>query len=114
MAWYGIRSLIKHGADLFEERIVLLDAEDDAAAFRAAEAEVDEYCVDLTDTRPMGFQQAFRLVTDDVVIDARSGGLEVFSLIRRSDLPDGEYIDRFFDTGDEFEQKQDPEGSGSA
>jgi hypothetical protein len=29
----------------------------------------------------------------------------VFSLIRRSDLPAGRYLDTFFDTGDEFQRK---------
>jgi hypothetical protein len=38
-------------------------------------------------------------------------GVEVFSLIRDSDLPPKEYLDQFFDTGTEHQGKTDSSGN---
>ncbi len=38
--------------------------------------------------------------------DALGEGVEVFSLIRKSDLDVDDYLDRFHDTGDESSQAQ--------
>jgi hypothetical protein len=45
----------------------------------------------------LGLAQAFHLFVGADLDD----GAEVFSLMRTSDLPADEYVDRFFDTGDE-------------
>ena len=46
----------------------------------------------------LGLAQAYRLV------DEPGHGAEVFSLIRRSDLPGDDYLNAFFDTGAEYER----------
>ena len=52
-------------------------------------------------TESLDLFQAFELA------DEPSDGAEVFSLIRRSGLPPAEYLDSFFATGSELEQRGD-------
>ena len=50
----------------------------------------------------LGIAQSYRLE------DEPGEGAEVFSLIRRSTLEGDPYLDTFFDTGDEFQQGDEP------
>ncbi|MER7187322.1 hypothetical protein ABT404_49025 [Streptomyces hyaluromycini] len=64
-------------------------------AIERAEGEAREYCEGLDGVEYVMFAEAFR-------IDGTPGeGAEVFSLMRESGLPPGEYVQRFFATGDE-------------
>ena len=93
---FGIRCLFRHGGDMYEERITLWRARDFEHAIELAEAEAVRYCEDLTDTVYVELAQAYELADDPSV-----QGAEVFSLIRDSDLSPSDYIDRFFETGEE-------------
>lgn len=93
---FGVRCLFRHGGDMYEERITLWRARDFAHAIELAEAEAAEYCEDLTNTEHLGLAQAYELFDDP-----STQGAEVFSLLRDSELSPSEYIDRFFETGEE-------------
>ncbi|HEV7624571.1 MAG TPA: hypothetical protein VGO26_10560 [Amnibacterium sp.] len=102
MAWYGVRTVIEHpakGGHLYEERVVLFDAVDEAAAFKLAEAEVADYCSYLEGAKPLGLCQLY--VMDDEPV---TSGTEVFSLMRTTHLKPSAYVKRFFKTGDELER----------
>ena len=98
--WFGVRCLFRHGDAMYEERITLWRARDFEHAIELAEAEAAQYCEDLADPRVpteyVGLAQAY--VLDD---DPGMQGAEVFSLIRDSELSPSDYIDRFFETGEE-------------
>lgn len=102
LRWFGVRCLFTHGDALYEERITLWRARDFEQAIELAEADALQYSEDVTDpdlpTAYIELAQAYAL--DD---DPSLQGAEVFSLIRESTLPPREYIDRFFDTGDEYQ-----------
>jgi hypothetical protein len=103
--WVAVRHVVveeSNGSDherYFEERITVWSATDIETGIALAAAEVAEYCrvLDLQDT---GLYQGF-LIADDV--GELISGAELFSLIRGSDLEPDEYLDRFFDTGDEIQ-----------
>jgi hypothetical protein len=86
--------VFRHGESRYEERVVIVRAADFALAIARAEDEAARYAVDV-DAEYLGLAQAFALVDDP------GDGAEVFSLMRDSDLPPDEYLDAFFDTGDE-------------
>lgn len=81
---------LKH---LYEERITLWQAEHMDAAIGMAEQEAERY-VESPDEEFLGFSQAFELFDQ---IDA--SGVEVFSLLRESDLEPTDYLAAFYDTG---------------
>ena len=100
--WFSVRCLFRHGDALYEERITLWRARDFEQAIELAEAEALRYSQDVTGpdlpTEYVELAQAYALDDDPSV-----HGAEVFSLIRDSALPPRDYIDRFFDTGDEHQ-----------
>ena len=103
MASYSVRCLLRwHSRTevakyLYEERITLWQAERLDQAIELAEQEATAYAGDADEF--LGFSQAYALV------DLLAGhGVEVFSLLRESDLEPNEYIDTFFDTGGEREK----------
>jgi hypothetical protein len=83
----------------YEERITIWKAKSEGAAIRKAEAEAKRYTQD-SGGRYLGFIQSYWLF-EEVSLD----GVEVFSLIRESDLPPKKYIDAHFDTGSEKQRK---------
>ena len=83
----------------YEERITIWNAKSESAAIRKTEAEAKRYSKDSGD-RYLGFIQSYWLF-EDVPLE----GVEIFSLIRESDLPPKKYIDAHFDTGDEKQRK---------
>ena len=81
---------------LYEERITVWRALDVDEAIDRAEEEAKSYCSKNPGFRFSGLSQAFWMFQ---ALDA--DGVEVFSLLRESDLEIEEYLDRFFSTGDE-------------
>lgn len=79
----------------YEERITLWNAANFDAAIAFAEEEARDYARD-NDCGVLDLFQAYELV-DEVA----AHGVEVFSLLRDSSLEPEEYIDTFFDTGEE-------------
>ena len=82
---------------LYEERITLWLAGDIDEAIALAEEEARTYASDGEEY--LGYCQAYALFEG---ID--HSGAEVFSLLRESDLGSEEYIDTFFETGEEHER----------
>lgn len=102
MKWFSVRSVYRSkgtldGSELYEERVVLFRAEDFDDAIAKAEADAAEY-VDGLDSEVLPLFQAHWLFDDP------ADGVEVFSLMRVSDLKPGDYLDHFFDTGEERQQ----------
>lgn len=78
---------------LYEERITLWQAEDIDAAIQLAEEEARTYAEE-NGVEYLEYWQAYTLFSE-----VEAHGVEVFSLLRESDLEPEEYLDAFFDTG---------------
>lgn len=102
--WYAARCVFRwksvtpeaSGHQIYEERIVLIRAENFEDARHRAEGEARQYAAD-TDAEFFDFVEVFHLF-DRKIID----GTEIFSLIRESQLPPADYVERFFKTGKEY------------
>ena len=102
MKWFSVRSVYRSlgvidGSGLYEERVVLFRAEDFDDAIAKAEIEAAEYVEGLNSAVLPLFQAHW-------LFDDPADGSEVFSLMRVSDLEPDEYLDHFFDTGEERQQ----------
>jgi hypothetical protein len=111
--WYAVRCVFRKGwypGEVtrtpvgeydYEERITLWSAPSMRVAIKRAEKEARRYAssIDEAPSRYLDFAQGFRL------FDRPQDGAEVFSLIRRSGLKQNRYLDSFFDTGTEFQQR---------
>ncbi|GAA1552393.1 hypothetical protein GCM10009804_06730 [Kribbella hippodromi] len=103
--WYAVRCVIRgdKSSELtaYEERITLWQARSLDHAIERAEAEAREYAMAVTGSPNsyLGLAQAYHLA------DAPGDGAEVFSLIRQSKHKAQKYLDRFFDTGTEHQQR---------
>lgn len=95
--WYSVRCVLKL-EDTFEERVTLWRAACFDEAIALAEADAREYAENL-EAEYLGLAQAFHLFGSDL-----DSGVEVFSLVRQSDLDPDEYLSAFFDTGTEFQR----------
>jgi len=85
----------------YEERILIVRADDaDSAISRAERISRENYESD--STVYTDYAMAFHIFDESG--DALGEGVEVFSLIRKSDLDVDDYLDRFHDTGDECSQ----------
>jgi hypothetical protein len=101
--WVAVRCVFRTVVDndrVYEERITIWRAEDIDAALDLAEADARDYAQTLSvspgwPTEYTGLAQAY-LMTEG----PKHGG-EVFSLMRTSTLDSREYLDRFFDDGNE-------------
>ena len=97
--WYGVRTIYEHenrarGRNrLYEERIVLIQANSHEEALAKAETEAGSYGTD--GARDLGHTISFEL------FDAPREGVEVFCLMRQSRLEPKRYIEKFFETGRE-------------
>ncbi|HVJ44788.1 MAG TPA: hypothetical protein VM511_00270 [Luteolibacter sp.] len=105
---YGVRCIFecpKAGfntlAHLYEERITVWRAETEDEALDMAIGEANAYA-GKHGLGYAGLAQSFWMFTD---IDVN--GVEVFSLMRESDLGATEYIDTFFDNGHERQRDDD-------
>jgi hypothetical protein len=85
---------------VYEERITLWKAKDVEAAIKKSEKEAMRYARE-SGNKYLGFIQSYWLF-DEIAAD----GVEVFSLLRESDLPPKKYIDAYFDTGSEKQRKR--------
>lgn len=104
MNWYCVRCVVAWPkSDLYEERMTLWEASSPESALELAEAEVFEY-VRLIDNGAeyVGLAQSYLIGSE-----LPRNGDEMFSLIRKSELPPDRYIDQFFDTGCERQQNID-------
>lgn len=110
LQWFGIRCVfrdppaglwashdLRSGESAYEERITLWRAASAEEAIERGEAEAREYASAL-EHEYLGLAQSYRLA------DEPGDGAEVFSLIRESRLPPGDYLDTFFDTGSECQR----------
>jgi hypothetical protein len=102
MPWYSVRCLLRFPQDVYEERITLWEAASFDVAIERAEAEVADYVKD-SDGEYIGLAQAFHL------FDPPADGMEVFSLLRESDLPPDAYTQTYFATGRERQQEVGPD-----
>lgn len=107
--WFAVRTIIANNenrpygpTDLcpgqidYEERITLWRAASAEAAIALAEGECQRYVDDLGGDM-LQFSQSYALAMKP------GHGIEVFSLIRRSELVPDAYLDRHFDTGTEHQ-----------
>jgi len=99
--WYGVRLVYRHtnsATSRFEERIVIVQADDaDSAIQKTEQLSREEY--EDEGTVYTGYAMAFHVF--DEAEDTLGEGVEVFSLVRNSDLSVDDYLDRFHDTGNE-------------
>jgi RimJ/RimL family protein N-acetyltransferase len=96
LSWYGVRCVFRdRELGVYEERVTLWRAASFDEAIERGESEAREYCADLDSVEYTDFAEAYRMY------DEPGEGAEVFSLMRESELPVGEYVERFFDTGAE-------------
>jgi hypothetical protein len=107
--WYAAKTVCKHhrvengtAKTFFEERVVLLQSADFDDAIVKGEAEAQEYCRGIRDVSYTGYINVYRLFGDTV-----GHGTEVYSLLRESGLSDSEYLDHFYDDGNERTQIAD-------
>jgi hypothetical protein len=103
--WYSVRCVFrslsvapKRKQYVFEERIMLWQADSPDAAVAKSEAEAARHA-EATDSEYLGIAQACRLRDDEI-----ADGTEVFSLMRESDYSPPVYVDVYFDDG--FERQQ--------
>lgn len=98
---FSTQSVICWSADakakeyLYEERITLWNARNIDEAIKLGEAETKKYAKQ-NGYKYTGYIMAFAM--EDKV---SAEGVEVFSLLRDSDLSPSDYLDRFHDTGTE-------------
>ncbi|TNM59800.1 hypothetical protein FHN55_20090 [Streptomyces sp. NP160] len=106
--WTSVRCVFRFldegGTATYEERITVWQTDDVDRAITWAEREALEYATPpgtWEAERPeyLGLAQAFQLIDP-----ARHGG-EIFSLVRDSDLEPTAYLNHFFDTGRERQQR---------
>lgn len=98
--WYGVRLVYRltgSPRQSYEERVIIVRAE----SFNEAIAKAEEYSrkYESDTTQYLGYAMAFHIFDENG--PSLGEGVEVFSLIRESDLDPKAYIDRFHDTGNE-------------
>ena len=102
--WYSVRCVFAFdgtsaGRNNFEERVTLWRAESFDEAIAMAENDAVDYAENVGG-RYLGLAQAYHLAEDSL-----TSGVEVFSLMRESDLDPEDYLSRFFDIGAERQQR---------
>ena len=99
--WYGVRLVYRltfASRRAFEERVLIVRADGfDSAIARAEQISRDDY--ENESTIYTNYAMAFHIFDENG--DALVEGVEVFSLIRESDLDVDAYLNRFHDTGNE-------------
>jgi hypothetical protein len=94
---FAVRSLIRID-EVYEERITMWRAQSAEEAIQHSEESGRQYAEHLGGIY-VDFAQVYQLADDPTL-----QGAEVFSLLRSSSLPPGEYLSRFFDTGSECQR----------
>jgi hypothetical protein len=100
--WFGVRCIFHDPEGVFEERVTIWRAAGFEEAVELAEGEAEEYA-ESVEAEYLGFAQVFAME------EPPAHGAVAFSLLRESDLNPDDYLDRFFDTGDEWEATVDDE-----
>lgn len=98
--WYGVRMLYQltgTSKQAYEERVMIVRADDGADAVQLAEQLSKSYESDTT--KYLGDAMAFHIFDENG--PCLGPGTEVFSLIRESELEPNAYVGRFHDTGNE-------------
>lgn len=94
--WFGVRCIFQWPQrECYEERVTMWRAQSFEEAIRKAELEAAEYA-ETHRAAYLGLAQAFRIYDDHI-----SEGSEVFSLLRPSELGVDDYLETFYDTGEE-------------
>lgn len=100
--WYGAKMIFKHigvsncvKKNLYEERIILVQAVSFNDAIKEAELEATEYISYDDSTKYLEFVNVFKLDEEDKI----GNRTEVYSIMRESDLESNDYLDKFYDTG---------------
>ena len=96
-SWYGVRCFFQREDGFYEERITVWRADSFDEAVVKGEEEARSYA-ETVELVYLKLAQAY-LIGKDVL----SEGSEVFSLIRKSALPANDYLNHFFDTGEELQ-----------
>lgn len=105
--WYGVRliyQLTGSSDAAFEERILIVRADNAESAILRAET-ISRESYESDTTIYTDYAMAFHVFDENG--EAIGEGVEVFSLIRKSDLGVNEYLDRFHDTGNECSERTD-------
>jgi len=113
-SWYSVRCVFAAGwppeavGETYEERITIWRAGSAEEAIARAEAEALEYAATIEDSPStyLGCAQCYRLS------DELADGAEVFSLMRDSKLGPEDYLDTFFDVGQERQGAVTPPPAG--
>jgi Domain of unknown function (DUF4288) len=92
--WYSAQCVFLHAdkehgpMQMYEERIILLRANNVEAAIKQAENEAKKYSRDLDGCEYLGYVNIFELYDQEL-----GDGAEIFSIIQKSDLKPREYLD---------------------
>lgn len=112
MNCFGVRCIIESLTEsfnkkenLYEERITVWRAENIDEAIDKAVVEVEEYCKKRGGLNFTGLSQGYWMFSE-----IPEDGIEVFSLLRESDLEPEEYLRTFFSNGDERQKTADSGG----
>ena len=111
MNCFGVRCIIEalpedfnSKKNIYEERITVWRAENIDTALDKATTEVEAYCKKLGGLNFTGLAQAYWMFSE-----IKEDGIEVFSLLRESDLEPEEYLNTFFSNGDERQKTAEQE-----
>src|SRR5262245_40507098 len=100
--WYGAKCIFLHTnteslpVKLYEERIILIKATSFDDAILRAEQEARTYAQNSGGCTYTGFFNIFHIFSEKI-----GDSTEVYSLMRSSDLGVEDYLDHFYDTGEE-------------
>lgn len=96
--WFSAKSLFyDEDNNMYEERIILLNANTQDEALDKAKDEAIEYAKSLDNVQYAGYSEIFNLFDTNVV-----EGVELYSTMRKSELSASDYIEQFLDTGNEI------------
>lgn len=104
--WYSAKCIFHHSdlrnkrGRVYEERVVLIRADNFNEAIARAEKLAKKYAKGLDGCKYLGFVDVFHIFGESI-----EDGTEIYSLMRDSKLSKNKYLDRFFDTGKEHTQK---------
>ena len=108
--WYAVKCLFLHkdlksrnGKNNYEERILLVKANDFDEAIEKAEKEAADYCNDLgEEVEYLKFCNAYHIAESRI-----NDKTEIYSLITKSELDKADFINTHYDTGGEATQKKE-------
>jgi hypothetical protein len=92
--WFSAQCVFLHAdkghgpKQMYEERVILLRADNMDAAIKQAENEAKKYSRDLDGCTYLGYVNVFELYDQEL-----GDGAEIFSIMHKSDLKPREYID---------------------